>query len=82
MQIADDIRMYGRYARGLRGFLSRSLDAEDCNRLLERQRASRDDNFLRVLERAGDSDHLVRRPGLEQVGERPVAFAQIGRAHV
>jgi hypothetical protein len=48
--LRDDIRMYGRYSRDLRGFLRHPLNEEACVRLLERQRASRDDNFLRVLE--------------------------------
>ena len=48
--LRDDIRMYGRYSRGLRGFLRDPLDGEACLRLLERQSASRDDEFLRLLE--------------------------------
>jgi hypothetical protein len=42
--------MYARYARGLRGFLRHPLDSQACVRLLEQERVSRDDNFLRVLE--------------------------------
>jgi hypothetical protein len=44
--------MYGRYARGLRSFLSQPLDADACQALLEHQRETRDGNFLRLLERA------------------------------
>jgi hypothetical protein len=50
MRLVDDIRMYGRYSRDLRGFLRHPLDSQACVRLLERQRASRDDDFLRLLE--------------------------------
>lgn len=50
--VTDEIRTYGRYARGLRGYLKRPLDAQACHQLLARQRASRDDNFLRVIELA------------------------------
>lgn len=46
----DDLRMYVRYARGLPGFLRHPLNGEACVRLLDQQRAFRDDNFLRVLE--------------------------------
>jgi hypothetical protein len=48
--LVDDIRMYGRYSRDLRGFLRHPLDSQACERLLEQQRAFRDDDFLRLIE--------------------------------
>jgi hypothetical protein len=45
----EQIAMYRRFAFGLRRYLQHPLTAADSLAMLERQRLSRDDNFLRLL---------------------------------
>ena len=47
----DNIKMFGRYGWGLNGYLSCPLTDEECNRRLTHQLRTRDESFLRILER-------------------------------
>jgi hypothetical protein len=49
--VLDDLRLFARYAGGLRAFLATTTDAEACRRLVLDQRARRADHFVRILER-------------------------------
>jgi hypothetical protein len=50
MGLVEELATYSRYVRALRSFLRQPLDGDACLRLLERQRAFRDQGFLRILE--------------------------------
>jgi hypothetical protein len=45
------VRMFGRYASGIRGFLKQPLDSEECRRIVVNQKARREESFLAMLER-------------------------------
>jgi hypothetical protein len=61
--------MYRRYAVGLRGYLRRPLSPAQCAAMVERQRSSADDSFLRVLEHGVyDNPRSPYRPLLEHAG--------------
>jgi hypothetical protein len=45
------LRMLGRYAGGIHGFLKHTLTAADCRRIVEHQKARRQETFLAMLER-------------------------------
>lgn len=45
-----DLRMFLRYARGLRGHLKHPLSRADCRRLLDEQMSQRQEHLLRILE--------------------------------
>lgn len=45
------LRMFGRYAGGIRGFLQQSLSSADCRRMVVDQKARRQETFLSMLER-------------------------------
>ena len=47
----DDAKMILRYALGLRRFLERPLGPEECRQALEHQLKTREESFLRILER-------------------------------
>jgi len=47
----DDIRMFARYAWGLKSFFGHTLSPEQCHIMLTRQLESRDESFLRILKR-------------------------------
>jgi hypothetical protein len=46
----EDLRLYGRYAAGLREFFRHQLSPADGAAIIQRQRAGRDQNFLQLLE--------------------------------
>jgi hypothetical protein len=45
------LRMFSRYAGGIRGFLKQPLSSTDCRRIVENQKARRQEAFLAMLER-------------------------------
>lgn len=47
----NDLRMYGRFAVGLRGFLRRRIDLETARETVRRRFDEREDRFLRIVER-------------------------------
>lgn len=47
----DKLRMFGRYAFGLRSFLKHTLTPEECRQMIEDNLQHREENFLRILER-------------------------------
>jgi hypothetical protein len=47
----DDVRMFARFAGGLRGFLEQKLTLEDCRRKLEESLRRREESFLLLVER-------------------------------
>jgi hypothetical protein len=49
--VLDDVRMLGRYARGLRTYLRRPLSTADCHTIIREGLADREANFLRLAER-------------------------------
>jgi hypothetical protein len=51
MTMLGDVRMYGRFAVGLRRFLRHQLTREEAERIVAARLAQRDANFLRLLER-------------------------------
>ena len=71
MALLADLKMFMRYAGGLRGYLKEPLDRDDCRRLLERQVALREDSFARILElgvyanRASPYRRLLDHAGVE-----------------
>jgi len=51
MNIFGDMKMYGRFALGLRGFLRRRITLDEARETIRRRMAEREANFLRVVER-------------------------------
>lgn len=51
MGIVGDIVMYGRFARGLGGFLRERLTLDEAREIVRRRLADREASFLRILER-------------------------------
>jgi len=51
MGILGDIKMYGRFAWGLRGFLQNTITLEEARETVRRRLAERETNFLRLVER-------------------------------
>jgi hypothetical protein len=47
----SDVKMYGRFARGLRGFLRRTVSLDEARETVKRGLAEREANFLRMAER-------------------------------
>lgn len=47
----NDLRMFARYAWGLKGYLSQTLTPEQCRRMLMDGLENRDESFLRIIER-------------------------------
>jgi hypothetical protein len=50
MNLLDDLKMYTRFARGLRGFLHQTITLEDAQAIVRRRMAERETNFLRLVE--------------------------------
>jgi hypothetical protein len=50
MNLAD-LKMYGRFAWGLRGFLRHTITLEEAKAIVQKRIAERETNFLRLLER-------------------------------
>jgi hypothetical protein len=51
MSILDDMRMYARFAWGLRGFLRETITLEEAKAIVRRRMAEREANFLRLVEK-------------------------------
>lgn len=51
LRMLDDVRMFSRFATGLRSFLKKPLTPQDCHRLAVEDLRRRDDNFLLLLRR-------------------------------
>jgi hypothetical protein len=51
MGLVADLKMYGRFAWGLRGYLRQRLSLEEARAIVRRRLAERDRNFLRLVER-------------------------------
>lgn len=47
----DDLKMFGRYAFGLRSFLKEGLTSEECRRMIGTQLKNRANSFLRLMEK-------------------------------
>jgi hypothetical protein len=52
MALFDELKMYGRFAWGLRRFLREGVSMEDARKTVQRLLAEREANFLRLAERA------------------------------
>jgi hypothetical protein len=51
MGILADLKMYARFAWGLRGFLRETITLEEAKAIVQRRLAEREDNFLRLVEK-------------------------------
>ena len=51
MSILADMKMYGRFAWGLRGFLRETITLEEAKAIVRRRMAERETNFLRLIEK-------------------------------
>ena len=51
MSILADLKMYGRFAWGLRSFLRHTISPEEAREIVRRRMDEREKNFLRLLER-------------------------------
>jgi hypothetical protein len=51
MSILADLKMYARFAWGLRGFLRETITLEEAKAIVRRRMAEREANFLRLVER-------------------------------
>ncbi len=51
MSIFADLKMYWRFARGLRGFLRHTISLEEAREIVRQRMADREKNFLRLVER-------------------------------
>lgn len=51
MSVLSDLKMYSRFAWGLRGYLRQRISAEDARVIVRRRLAERENNFLRLMER-------------------------------
>jgi hypothetical protein len=52
MAILDDLKMYARFAWGLRGFLRHTITLEEARAIVQERLAERQDNFLRLVEKS------------------------------
>src|SRR2546429_8777632 len=46
-----DLKMYGRFAWGLRGFLRHKISVHEAQAIVRQRMAERENNFLRLVER-------------------------------
>jgi hypothetical protein len=51
MSILADLKMYARFAWGLRGFLRETITLEEAKAIVRKRLAEREDNFLRLVEK-------------------------------
>jgi hypothetical protein len=51
MGLLGDLKMYARFAWGLRGFLRETITLEEARAIVQRRLAQREDNFLRLVEK-------------------------------
>ena len=51
MSVFADLKMYLRFARGLRGFLRQTISLEEARAIVRRRMGERENNFLRLIER-------------------------------
>ncbi len=51
MSMLADLRMYGRFAWGLRGFLRQRISLQEAQAIVRQRLAERENNFLRLVER-------------------------------
>ena len=51
MSILADLKMYARFAWGLRGYLRHTITLEEAKAIVLRRMAEREDNFLRLVEK-------------------------------
>jgi hypothetical protein len=51
MSILADLKMYGRFAWGLRGFLRHTITLEEAKAIVRQRLAERETNFLRLVEK-------------------------------
>ena len=51
MSLLADLKMYARFAWGLRGFLRHTISLEEARAIVRRRMAEREANFLRLVER-------------------------------
>ena len=49
MGIFADLKMYGRFAWGLRGFLRHTITLEEAKAIVQRRMEEREENFLRLV---------------------------------
>src|SRR4030042_2813920 len=49
MAILSDLKMYGRFAWGLRGFLKHTLTLEEAKAIIKKRMEEREINFLRLV---------------------------------
>ena len=57
MTILADIKMYSRFALGLRGFLRHTISLEEAKAIVQKRMAEREENFLRLVKK-GIFDYL------------------------
>ena len=71
MSITADLRMYWRFATGLRRFLSHTISLDEARDIVRRRMAEREKNFLRLIERGifgyrnSPYSHLLKLAGCE-----------------
>jgi hypothetical protein len=51
MSVLGDLKMYGRFAWGLRGFLRQTITLEEAKAIVQQRMAEREGNFLRLVEK-------------------------------
>ena len=51
MALLPDLKMYGRFAMGLRRFLRETISLEQSRAIIQQRLEEREDNFLRLVER-------------------------------
>jgi len=51
MSVLADMKMYGRFAWGLRGFLRGTISLREAQTIVQRRMAEQETNFLRLIER-------------------------------
>jgi hypothetical protein len=52
MELFDNLKMYWRFARGLRSYARRSISLEEARQIIRRRMAQREESFLRIVRRA------------------------------
>lgn len=51
LNILSDLKMYGRFAWGLRSFLRHTISLEEAKAIIKQRMAERETNFLRLMKR-------------------------------
>jgi hypothetical protein len=71
----NDLKLFARYAWGLKSYLSQTLTPEQCHQMLAHQLETREDSFLRIVERGVYEN--IRSPYRKLLKQAGIEFGDI-----